>query len=319
MEKLACFDFGGTKFARGLRLENGELIRGDDFFPQTIDDLTKMVHDIIRECGGVQGLAVATAGVIGEYKIVETSPNIQWLSGVDLSEWALKEFGVFCVVGNDLLTAIIAEKKRGVLIGCKNGMMDTFSTGWGGALIVNDADIPGEPGHGKAVKTLSWGSRPCNCGKLDCNEAHFSGGAVERFLRFIFAGREYLFPGFDLNPCACLDAEAEKRTPFATKLYTDVGEGIGEAWAALINRFSICEKIVFMGKFGMLGMKFMLPTIRKVMLDRVMFENHKRALRSEIETGEPALIFPSSVWPLGGLHGAAIVFDEQMRLRRAAV
>lgn len=308
MKKKVCLDLGGSKCGQGLMLGDN-LNKGDDFFPTGLDDFTRLIDAIIKDYGGVDGLAMATAGVIRDNKIVVVSPNIPWLSSVDLAKWAGDSFQLPCVVTNDLVAAIMGEKENGVLADCENAAMDTISTGWGGALIVNGVVIPGEPGHIKAATTLKWGNARCDCGKWNCNEAHFSGGAVAKFLRGSFAGREASFGGLD--PCALLDQRAAAGIPWATNLYVNVAEGIAEAWAGLLNRFSTCEKIVYMGTFAMRGMQFMLPTIRRVMLSRVMFERHKAALEMEIANGgEPRLIYPSILWPSGALYGAAAVYEE---------
>jgi len=308
MAKIFCFDGGGSKWGFGVMVD-GQLFTGDDYKvlnPVNLEDLKFIVGKAIREKGKPDGIAIATAGVIIDHKTVQVSPNIHWLDGVDLVKWAKDNWGVPCVVSNDMEAAVAGEMAFGNLKGIKNALMFTFSTGLGGAMVVDGKIIISEPGHMKSPVLLYGSSRLCGCGKRDCAEAHLSGGAVRNHLKEAFAWRE------DFNeedPCAYLDRKATEGVPWATNLYDEIGAGIGEFWASAINLFSATERIVYMGTFGIKAMPFMQEAIQKAMRNRLMFEHHQKLLKAPIDD-DYGLIFETALEGKNALYGAAAVYEE---------
>ncbi|MEK9153229.1 MAG: ROK family protein [Patescibacteria group bacterium] len=305
-DEILCLDLGGTKCGWGFLLRD-DLSRGNDFSPENLDDFTRSVSVILGKRKMIRGIALATAGVIRDNKIVVVSPNIPWLSGVNLAEWAKDEFGMSCIVSNDMEAAVAGEMMFGNLVEIRNALMFTISTGLGGAMVVDGKRIISEPGHMKSPVLINKLSRICECGKIDCVEAQLSGGSVRKLLRLIFTGREDLFEGGD--PCTLLDKKAEAGIPWATNLYNEIGIGIGEVWGSLLNILTDTDRIIYMGTFGIKGMPFMFPAIKKTMHNRVMFERHKELLKSPLND-DHGLIFKTALEGKNALYGAAAVYEE---------
>jgi predicted NBD/HSP70 family sugar kinase len=202
--------------------------------------------------------------------------NIPFLSHQNLKKWVEEEIKKPCVVINDMEAALAGEVEKGVLQGCEWAIFDTLSTGWGGALLLNGVEVPGEPGHINAGFDLDF---VCGCTRVGCNEARYAGGAVGRRVRRIMERRgkpieddddadKCRTPEGDIDAAKFLTKKAEKGVDWAVQLYREVGEGIGRAWANVLNRIPLIEKIVYMGSFGIHGMQFMkeaiVNTIRRI-------------------------------------------------------
>jgi len=310
-KKLFCFDFGGSKCGLGVMVDEKLFTGGDDykiFNPANLDGLKFVISKAIHEKGKPDGLAIATAGVIIDHKTIQVSPNIHWLDGINLAKWARDNWDLPCVVSNDMEAAVAGEMAFGNLKGIKNALMFTVSTGFGGAVVVDGKRIVSEPGHTKSPILVNGLSKICKCGKIDCVEAHLSGGGVRKLLRSVFMGQEDLFEGGD--PCAYLDKEAAKEVPWATDLYNQIGTGIGEFWATALNLLSSTERIIYNGTFSIRAMPFMIEAIKKAMRKRLMFEHHKKVVSFPINDDTGGLIFETALEGENALYGAAAVYEE---------
>ena len=298
MAKVFTIDGGGDKFAYAS-VKNGKVILFKTFHsPTSIDGLKGQILKVAH--GGLKkydGMGIAIAGVVQNNETIIQSPNLHWLDTINLKEWSQNAFGIKCWVTNDLEAAGIGELKEGELQGVRCGIIDTISTGLGGCTIIRipgakEVVIPGEPGH---MVNFGLQGPLCGCGKFGCNEARYSGGAIRRRVKQLFG--DQIPSGMD--PCRFLDQEADKGRPWALQLYKEVGEGIGLGWANTLNRNGWIEKIVYMGKFGVYGMKHMRPHIEEVIQIGAMFSHHK-----------DISIVQSSLWPNGAHIGAAAIFEE---------
>lgn len=253
-------------------------------------------------------------------QVMDNSPNIPWLNGINLTQWGISEIGLPLIAWNDMGSAGEGENAQGVLLGVLMAIFHTISTGWGGITKVGDRIILGEPGHGRTYyPVLGKIERQCGCSRKGCLEANCSGGNVRKIIQTEvcphLVDSQGLIEGLD--PCAFLDKMYEAKANWAYNLYTDIALNVGTYWATLLNNLSEVQCIAYMGKFAMRGMKYMLPTIHKVMLDMLMYPQHRRLLEKEVELGEPHLIKPSSIWPAGALIGACIVYERLYKQHHA--
>lgn len=298
MAKVFTVDGGGDKFAYAS-VENGKVIQIKTFSaPTSMDGLKEQVLKINADgLKKYDGIGFATAGVVQNHTTIVQSPNLHWLDNMNLREWALDVFGISCWVSNDIEAAGIGELREGELQGVRCGIIDTISTGLGGCTVIRipgakELVIPGEPGH---MVNFGLQGPLCGCGKFGCNEARYSGGAVRRRVKQLFGDQ---IPS-DMDPCRFLDQEADKGRPWALQLYKEVGEGIALGWVNTLNRNGWIEEIVYMGRFGVYGMKHMRPYIEEVIRIGAMFSNHKNIP-----------IVQSRVWPNGAHIGVAAIFEE---------
>lgn len=307
MPKLLCLDGGGSKFMLGV-VENGE-IKGEPNVkhPADLPDLKEIISQEIQS-NGFSGVAFATAGVILEHTIVKTSPNIKWLNNLNVKNWVDENWKVPCWVINDMEAAAEGENAKGALKDVQNAIIETISTGWGGAEKREGKIYPAEPGHIYAGEEGK--NKICGCGRIGCREALYSGNAVQKEILGLFPEKTENGKIQGLNPCVFLDQEAKKGNSWALEIYARVGKGIGETWAGALNRSSALERIVYSGRFAVSGMPFMINSIRKTMLNRIMFGHHQTMLAEEIASGKEKLIVCSELWPQGALIGAALIFEK---------
>lgn len=307
-------DLGGDKFTlANYEKESGNLKSRPEAVthPKSMKELAEILDPYIGS-GQYEGASLTIAGVIKDYQLVERSPNLRWLDGINLRQWAKKIWDILLAACNDMIGAGEGEDAAGAIKEAVFALFDTFSTGWGGILKFGGGLFPGEPGHALVANLVLGQHRLCGCGKWDCREAHCSGGAVRKIVKGLFPDdlvSNCFF--YKIDPCAFLDQQAEKEEPWALDLYEQIAVNIGEAWAAELNRISAIERIVYMGKFAVCGMPFMLPTIQETMQKRLMFPHHKEAIKEEIKSeGTQHLIFRSQTWPNGALIGAGHIFER---------
>jgi glucokinase len=109
--------------------------------------------------------------------------NLSWLD-VDLIAEFGKHFPGPVYIDNDADCAALGEAASEPQ-GCKNVLMVTFGTGFGGALLIDGKIFRGcdgygiEPGH----IVLVYGGRECTCGILGCVEAYVSIPALVEMTR----------------------------------------------------------------------------------------------------------------------------------------
>lgn len=310
---IVCLDMGGTRLRVGVvepRPDGAiallpETLR-DFAAPKTWDDVFQAIAQSLAPTdGGFSGVACAVAGPIRDHRVVRTAPNIPWLSDqkdFDLAAWCAERFRTPAIVVNDMEAALAGEVEAGALRRCCWAIMNTLSTGWGGANLYNGVPVAGEPGH-------LWlggmgNSARCGCGRARCPEAWYSGGAVRR--RVLQAARDLsLQIPADIDPCAFADELASLGTSWARKLYEATAAGIGQIWGSQLNLCPRMEKIVYMGTFGLraLALPFFRDRVREALCERSLF----RDLHERIP------IVPAEA-PHGPLLGAARIFLNDYRI-----
>ncbi len=207
---------------------------------------------------------------------------------------------------NDMEAALAGEVAAGALRGCRWGLMDTISTGWGGAMLYNGVEVAAEPGHlwvGDAPSNLG----NCGCGRQNCAEGRYSGGAVRRrVLQEVEdtadarGDSSYRVPDW-MDPCAFADAEYWQHAPWARLLYHDVAKAIGEIWGSRLNLCPPVEKIVYTGTFAehFFALPDILDIVRARMIERSLFQDQHEIV--PITCAEA---------PRGALLGAARIFER---------
>lgn len=306
--RILCLDMGGTKLRIGIveKGTDGSLIavtrtlREDFPAPTKEDEVPVYIFRTLEATdGGYDGIACAIAGTIWDHRIVRTAPNVPWLAdrkNFDLAAWFTLHSRKPVIIANDMEAALAGEVEAGALRGVDWAIMNTLSTGWGGANLYNGVAVAGEPGHvwlGGSADT--W---RCGCKRTRCPEAWFSGGAVRT--RVLQVCRDFSLRIPDgTDPCTYADQEAEKGTHWARSLYTDVATGIGEIWGSQLNLCPRFQKIVYMGTFGLHAMQltFFRERLRQALLARSLFRDEHEHLP----------IVPAEA-PQGPLLGAARIF-----------
>jgi len=240
------------------------------------------------------GVGVAIAGPVENHAVVLKGPNLHWLDGRDVATDLGHVLGVKVVVSNDMEAATEGEMARGVLRNYRWAIFDTISTGWGGNLVLDGRRVDGEPGH---VNVRFDPHFPCGCGNIGCNEAFFSGSHMERCIR------ENLPAGADV--WAAFEADTIMEIPWAIALLDEWSEGVGRAWANVLNRIRPIQAIVYMGTTAksLIAMPRVAQRLRATLQRIAMFPEHKAAEFPILRAEEPNR----------AIYGAIEVYEKMSR------
>src|SRR4029079_12078143 len=147
------------------------------------------------------------------------------------------------IVSNDMEAATEGEFALGVLKRFSWAVFDTISTGWGGNLILSGLRVDSEPGHANVTFDSTF---HCGSGHVGCREALYSGSGMERRIGEQLPSREAnRTPSSELWDAFQLAVERE--TGWALALLDDWAEGVGRAWANILNSIRPLQAIVYMG------------------------------------------------------------------------
>jgi glucokinase len=253
-----------------------------------------------------EGCGIAIAGVIENHAKVVKAPNLPWLDGRNVpKELAphLRLKPAQIVVSNDMEAAAHGENAMGIIKEneWKWVIFDTISTGWGGALILNGEVVVGEPGHVNLGFDLPY---VCGCGNRGCLEALYSGSAMERRILQQFQKQveeqKLLFPP-DLNIWDYFHKELESKAQWAVTLLEEWAEGVGRAWANVLNRIRRIQAIVYMGTTAENLVPKAMAGIRATMRRICMFPEHK----------DPKFPIEPAKEPNRSIYGAVLVYQQE--------
>jgi len=270
--------------------------------PRSWDEFLQVLRS--HQPSNIKGYGIAIAGAIEGHAKVAKAPNLPWLDGRNVPEELTPHLGLDprqIVVANDMEAAAHGERERGVLKGCNWAIFDTISTGWGGTLILNGEVVVGEPGHVNLGFDLPY---VCGCGNRGCVEALYSGSAMERRILHHLHDQNILFPP-DLGEKVWdyFYKELESRSDWAVALLEEWAEGVGRAWANVLNRIRPIKMIVYMGTTAEKLIPKAMDKIRATIRRICMFPEHK-----EIEIKKAAE-------PNRSIYGAVLVYQRVQRKR----
>lgn len=237
MAKKIAVDLGGSWMRVGVLAAHGTLQIDKHPSPGGWDHFTALIAPY--STADTEGFGVAIAGPIENHAVVVKGPNLHWLDGRNVRRDLEALFGKKVIVSNDMEAATEGERAHGVLRQYDWAIFDTISTGWGGSLLLGGRRVDGEPGHANVRFDTPY---RCGCGNYGCNEALYSGSAMERRIR-----AQVATAAFDRDPWEAFDAAVDASTPWATNLLDEWAEGVGRAWANVLNRIRPIQAVVYMG------------------------------------------------------------------------
>lgn len=296
----------------GRRLRMGQIVIGSDGSlglqgsveerpsPKSWEEFVKVLYE--HHKSDVEGYGIAIAGAIEDHAAVVKAPNLPWLDGRNVPEELAPHLGLDSkqiVVANDMEAAAYGERERGVLKGYDWAIFDTISTGWGGVLILNGEVVVGEPGHVNLGFDLPY---ICGCGNRGCVEALYSGSAMERRILQQVKEQKLLFPP-DFNVWDYFHKELETGAEWAISLMEEWAEGVGRAWANVLNRIRPIKVIVYMGTTAEKLIPKAMDKIRATIRRICMFPEHK-----EIQIKKAAE-------PNRSIYGAVLVYQRVQKER----
>lgn len=246
MGKKAGIDLGGTWLRSGLLEGDGQEghLSGIEKHPSPAnwEEFVEMLSALNAD--GIEGFGVAISGPIADHARVLKGPNLPWLDGRNVRRELESALGKRVVVSNDMEAATEGELARGVLKRFSWAVFDTISTGWGGNLILNGLRVDSEPGHANVTFDSPY---RCGSGHVGCREALYSGSGMEQRISEHLR-RPQASDSSSSELWSEFHSAIEREDAWALALLDDWAEGVGRAWANVLNRIRPLQAIVYMGK-----------------------------------------------------------------------
>lgn len=269
---LLGIDIGGTSIKVGVFDIDFTLIKKYSFPTSSFDnsssffDFLNQDISIISDAYSVEAIGIGIPGLLSKEFILEKSPNLQFLEGVNLVENLINKIPVPVVIENDANMAALSE-----LIDKSNGNIDNFiyltlGTGVGGSIIIGgqpfqgDFGLAGEIGHiiiesnfDENVIDYRTGTLESKCGKQ---------GIID-YYKSIKGENESI-------GVKELTELAENGDQIATKTLDHTAFHLASGILSVIHTLNIC-KIVIGG--GIANSNYLLQKTTNYVNKRVMYEN----------------------------------------------
>lgn len=235
--------------------------------------LKKCIHELIRDLpegiGEFLGIGVAMHGVVDVARGVSLfAPNLG-LKNVPIRAELEAEFDLPIKVENDVRAMALGESWFGGHGALGSMFVVNLDNGVGGGMIVEgklyygERDIAGEIGH----MTIDMHGKRCECGNRGCLQSFVSVPAI------VERAQKATEPRFKLT-IESVFALAEAGNKPYIDILVETGEYIGVGLTNLIHLINP-SKIVLAGDV-MNGAKFILPTVREVILKRALTPEAKK-------------------------------------------
>jgi glucokinase len=297
-------DIGGTSIKAGLVDESGRVCELHEA-PTPVDDLDDLMSTLaelfsrVRANGTVCAVGVGIPGLRSyATSVIETSPNIPCIHGVNLEDLLARKLGMPVITENDAKAGAYGEWACGAARGLQHLAYITIGTGLGCGLILHGKLFRGASGYAGELghTTVELDGRACGCGSRGCLETRVSATAM------VLTAREFLQndPKGPLNDVrdsltakliydAAIQGDATAQTVFA-----ETGRFLGIACANLVN-FLNPQMIVIGGGVIASG---------ELLLEPATAEARRRAFAPAVQV---CPIVRSQLWPDAGLIGAAML------------
>lgn len=162
--KIITFDIGGTSI-KSMIIENGKetvleeiVSRAKEGAIYLKEDIFKRIREILEKEKGIDGIAISTAGMV-DYKtgiISYANENIKNYIGFDWKKEIGNEFGLPCVVENDVKSAALGEANYGAGRDFDSMFCLTVGTGIGGCVIIDNEIYRGASGNAGEIGYLPF-------------------------------------------------------------------------------------------------------------------------------------------------------------------
>jgi glucokinase len=300
MGKRIGVDFGGTWLRVGVVDEGRDSGAIDRFDKHPTPTNWDRFVEILRpyDAEKVEGFGIAISGPIADHSSVIQAPNLPWLSGRNVRQELEATLGKKVVISNDMEAATEGEMARGILKQFTWAVFDTISTGWGGNLILNGLRVDSEPGHASVTFDSPY---RCGSGHVGCREALYSGSGMERRIEECLRTRQTT-QSSSAELWETFHRTIGDKSDWALALLDDWAEGVGRAWANMLNCIRPLQAIVYMGMTAesLLALPRARQRLRQTLLMICMYPEHRRSDFPILPAQEEHR----------AIYGALIVYDK---------
>jgi glucokinase len=269
---LLGIDIGGTSIKVGVFDFDFTLNKKYSFPTTSFDDAATFFNflnqDIstISDAYSVEVIGIGIPGLLSKDLILEKSPNLKFLEGVNLKENLLNKITVPAVIKNDANMAALSELIGEDELNIDNYVYLTLGTGIGGSIIIDgtpfqgDFGLAGEIGHiiidsyfDENADDYRIGTLESKCGKQGIIDYYNS-----------IKGENELIGVKELTKLA------ENGDPIAGKTLERTAFHLASGILSVIHTLNIC-KIVIGG--GIANSNYLLEKTTKYVNKRVMYGN----------------------------------------------
>lgn len=288
-------DLGGTNTKVGLVDRYGEVLafrrfKTDshlsfaDFLQRLKGHIDEMVETTTEETDLVS-VGVGAPNVNHFTGEIVDPANLEWPSGVKLTELAEAEIGLPVRATNDANVAALGEMEFGAAKGMKNFVVLTLGTGLGSGVVVNGKLLLGEDGLAAEIGHVNVrpDGRHCNCGLHGCLETYVSATGIKRTVYKLLADRQVDSSLRDLSfnelTGEMITEAALAGDPVAAEAFIYTGKILGTKLADIVAYFNP-EAIILSGGLTRAG-KLLLQPSRK-MMEKRLFKAFRDKVKLEI-------------------------------------
>jgi glucokinase len=309
----AGLDLGGTKIqavvtGRGAKvLGSARRATPTSGGPKAVvRELAASVHAALADAGRdpthLRGAGIGAPGSIDPVAgVLNEAVNLNgWDAPFALGPALSRELGVPVALGNDVNTAVEAERRYGAGREFRSFLGVYWGTGIGGGLVVDGRLLSGRGSAGEIGHVSAKpGGRKCNCGLRGCVEAYAGRGSLEDRARRAPAKRTTVL--FDLQRKRGRDRltsgvwlrAVEAGDELALELLDDAVAALGVGIGTAVTLLDV-EAVVIGGG---LGERLGAPWVERI----------ERAARAHTFFAEPPVYRVTELGDLGGAIGASLL------------
>lgn len=236
------------------------------------------------------GIGVGTAGTVDSSgTIAYATEHLPGWTGTPLRKLLEQEFGLPCVVVNDVHAIALGEQWQGAAQGMAHLICVALGTGIGGCIIRNGTIFAGDDGYagGFGHHIVAMGGLPCSCGNRGCWENYASVSGLKHLMH------EQGAPGLWTENPRELFVKARSSDPLAQQIVAQYGERIAIGLANLTHTLNF-RQFLLAGAITGQG-DFLLESIRKPLERMVM----------PVYQGDGIHLYPAALGEQAGVIGAA--------------
>jgi glucokinase len=301
-------DIGGTNIRAAVVDIHGGIKHlleekiNDDTLESFFGQIANLTNRLLTICSQekIEAVGLGIPGFINfNNYILEKSPNLQILNGVNLREQIEGKISLPFFIENDANAAALAEKIIGWGKEVENLIFITIGTGLGSGLILKGEIWHGARGYGGELghTTVDPEGIKCGCGNFGCLETIVSAtGIAYRAVQYLKQGQPSSLSSYAREDITAerVYQEAAKGDALAVRILEETGKTLGMVMANVVNLLNL-ELIVLGGKV-MNASDFILPSALK--------ELEKRAIKGSFQSVSVKL---SRLGEHAGLLGAALL------------
>lgn len=309
---LRVVDLGGNNVRIADYLD-GALV---NYARGQVSNVGQLIEFVCQKLAGAQGVAISSAGLISNNRVMLQSPNIPWLDKIDLAGLVENAHHVPARIFNDMDGAVMGMYRLmevQVERGQRASLMESFlgltvSSGVGGRFVYRGGILNPRAEMSHFIIDASMHAPLCGhgnggCGLRGCVESFVGGESVklEVIQNCVILG---IAIPLGMHPCAFLDQQFDENRAWAVAIYNKLADNLAKFFAVILTTVGLTD-VVYKGTLGQSAFPRIGPRIIS-------------SMRNYLMTGMQQQIERLNFWPSpdpdnDALIGSALLFDRCLR------